>query len=522
MKYLAILKDSLRETIDSKLLFVVLALSVFAIALMATLSFEPNPPEEALDKIAERIPDGSQEVDLPVLGRSKVTPSLTQFTIKDLQGPPDSRKPWEAEYRFVLQASDQVPAGTRVAMLQDQLRNEEMRERVAQSGRKTRGREIQEEIVAEARRIQAREAKKGADNLETQRRMQEELLAFITKRLERETRAIGSKDMEQFLKTQLENQGNWTVREVKEIELPPDQRTVKVKVRIPIQEGEDVRIKTEDADGEVHQFAVTVVSRDGTYNVWPHKASLLFGAIPLGNSAKPGQLVYRVIYWGVGVVGAAVILLLSCIITAFFIPNMLRKGTVDLLVAKPIHRATLLIYKYIGGMTFIFLNTSVLIVGLWLVLGLRGGIWAPSFLLMIFVLTFEFALFYALSTLTAVLTRSAIVSILVSVVAWGLLWGLGWAYWWAYCVPGAAYASESTTANVVNVIHTTAPHYLDFDWLTDTVIQENILALSEGERTKLQAQGYGLLRWSESIAVTSLYIIVLLGLSCWRFATRDY
>jgi ABC-type transport system involved in multi-copper enzyme maturation permease subunit len=191
-------------------------------------------------------------------------------------------------------------------------------------------------------------------------------------------------------------------------------------------------------------------------------------------------------------------------------------------LAKPIHRATLLIYKYIGGMTFIFLNTTVLIVGLWLILGLRGGIWAPSFLLMIFVLTFEFALFYALSTLAAVLTRSAIVSILICVAAWGLLWLLGWAYWWADCVPGKAVASESTAATVVNVIHTVSPHYLDFDWLTDVVIQENILSLSEGERVKLQAQGYGMLRWSESIIVTSLYIVVLLGLSCWRFATRDY
>lgn len=521
MKYFAILKDSLRETIDSKVLYVVVVMSVFAIAVMATLSFEPNPPDQALKKIAERIPDGSQEVDVPILGRVKATPSFTKFSVEDLKGPEDARKPWEAEYQFVLEARDELPAGTRVAILQDQLRTEEMRERVAQSGRKTRGREIQEEIAAEARRIQERESRKGAGNAETQQRMQEQLIAFITQRLERETRSLGGKDMEQFLKTQLENQGNWTVREVKEIELPPDERTVKVKMRVPIKEGEDVRIKMEEGVGEVHKFAVTVVSRAGTYNVWPHKASLLFGAIPLGSSEKPGQLVYRVIYWGVGFFGASAIMLLSCIITAFFIPNMLRKGTVDLLLAKPIHRATLLIYKYIGGMTFIFLNTSVLITGLWLILGLRGGIWAPSFLLMILVLTFEFALFYALSTLAAVLTRSAIVSILICVVAWGLLLGLGWGFWLADCKPETA-NPDSTTGTVVKVIHTMSPHYLDFDWLADAVIQENILSLSESERIKLEAQGYGMLRWSESIVVTSLYIVLLLGLSCWRFAVRDY
>ena len=55
---------------------------------------------------------------------------------------------------------------------------------------------------------------------------------------------------------------------------------------------------------------------------------------------------------------------------------MLRKGTVDMLVVKPIHRVALLLYKYIGGLTFIFLNTVVAIGGVWLALGLRSGIWA--------------------------------------------------------------------------------------------------------------------------------------------------
>jgi hypothetical protein len=141
---------------------------------------------------------------------------------------------------------------------------------------------------------------------------------------------------------------------------------------------------------------------------------------------------------------------------------------------------------------------------------------------MILILTFEFALFYALSTLTAVLTRSAVVSILVCVVVWALLVGLGWAYWLADCRPGAAAAEESTVARVINVIHTISPHYLDLDWLADRAIQENILSLSEGERIKLHAQGYGMLRWSESILITSLYILLFLGLACWRFAARDY
>ena len=53
--------------------------------------------------------------------------------------------------------------------------------------------------------------------------------------------------------------------------------------------------------------------------------------------------------------GGTVALLISLIMTAFFIPNMLRKGSIDLLISKPIGRSQLLVYKYIGGLTFIFL-----------------------------------------------------------------------------------------------------------------------------------------------------------------------
>ena len=72
-----------------------------------------------------------------------------------------------------------------------------------------------------------------------------------------------------------------------------------------------------------------------------------------------------------------------------------------------------------------FLTTAVTVVGVWLALGLRSGLWAPNFLLSIFVLTFQFAIFYAVSTLVAVLTRSPIVCILVACFTWVILWAVG-------------------------------------------------------------------------------------------------
>src|SRR5262249_18328174 len=107
---------------------------------------------------------------------------------------------------------------------------------------------------------------------------------------------------------------------------------------------------------------------------WPHEPVLFF-VLPLRFWHSPvGDFVRfwesTLINW----IGAAVALLITTIVTAFFIPNMLRKGTVDMLIVKPISRSALLLYKYIGGMTFMFLNTVIAVGGVWLVLGLRTNL----------------------------------------------------------------------------------------------------------------------------------------------------
>jgi ABC-type transport system involved in multi-copper enzyme maturation permease subunit len=527
MKYLAILRDSLRETIDSKVFFVVLAISALFIGVLATLSLQPNPPEEGLRKLVDRLPDGAQEVNLPIMGRVKATPSFTRYELQDLKGPEGPSRPWDAEYQFTIEARDLLPNGGRMAILQDILRAEDAQERRSPTGRTTRGQRIQADLQEEVRHIQEREEKKGGDHFEVQRRMGEQIIAYLTKRLEQEVHSLTRDEMERFFRAQLENQGNWRVTDVKLLDLPESERKIKIKARVPVQEGEDLRLKMEEVVGEVNKFRVTVVSQTGTYKLWPHKATLFFGGIPLGSSSRPGELVYKISYWGIALIGAPVIMLLSCIITAFYIPNMLRKGTIDLLLAKPIGRVSLMLYKYIGGLTFMFLTTALLIGGLWLVLGLRSGVWEPTFLLSIPLLTFEFALFYALSALAAIWTRSPVVSILLCVVMWGLLWGLGWGHYTAHLLTseskdaGGQGSIPGWLSSTAEVAHAALPHYLDLDWLGDRMLQERLLGLSQVERDQLEKK-YEPYRWPESILVTSLYIVLLLGLACWRFWAKDY
>ncbi len=239
---------------------------------------------------------------------------------------------------------------------------------------------------------------------------------------------------------------------------------------------------------------------------------------------------------------------------------MLRKGTVDMLVVKPIHRVTLLVYKYIGGLTFIFLNTVLAIGGVWLALGLRSGQWPTGFLVMILVITFFFAILYSVSTLAGVLTRSPVVAIAMTCVAWLVLFlvGLGYNHFeqarqsdeefvrlqqkqekelggvpLPQAPPGQTGPSmdgagppthrdlsyQGWFAHVVYALHYVLPRTADIDKLSDQLLLRDLTFASlAGEKKQADAP----IAWVQSLTVSFAFIAVMLGIACWWFATKDY
>jgi ABC-type transport system involved in multi-copper enzyme maturation permease subunit len=280
-------------------------------------------------------------------------------------------------------------------------------------------------------------------------------------------------------------------------------------------------------DPTVLAYRVTAATTVHDADHWPYVPVLFFGLLPVQSWATPrAEQVGLVMNVLVNTVGAAVAMLLSTIITAFFIPNMLRKGTVDLLIVKPIHRPTLLIYKYLGGLLFMLLNAALIVAGVWLVAGLRSGYWVNSFLLSIPLLTFEFAIYYSCSTLFGVLTRSTIVSILMTSLLWFVLWLVGQLYSWVELsrITDAIPENQKPPAWLargVDAAHFVLPRIKDLDILNSKIVSEG---LPDSDRAEREQFGKFLdsFKWGETLTVSAAFIVVLLGLSCWRFATRDY
>jgi hypothetical protein len=151
---------------------------------------------------------------------------------------------------------------------------------------------------------------------------------------------------------------------------------------------------------------------------------------PLGDEAPLAedqlhQIAEQVIAFVVSRLVGNIGVFIALLVTASIVPQMLDAGAIDLLLSKPVARPFLFLSKFFGGCVFILLNAVFLIVGLWLVIGLRFGLWSSGLLWTIPVFVFVFAIYYSVSTFAAVIWRNAVVSIVVSILFWAVCFTVG-------------------------------------------------------------------------------------------------
>lgn len=108
------------------------------------------------------------------------------------------------------------------------------------------------------------------------------------------------------------------------------------------------------------------------------------------------------------------IIFFSLISTASFIPSMLEKGTIDLLISKPVSRPMILLSKFMGAVLFVFFSMVFLLGSIWLILSLKSGYWDFTFLLSILWITFAFAVMYSIVVVVGLTTQSTVIAILVN------------------------------------------------------------------------------------------------------------
>ena len=170
---------------------------------------------------------------------------------------------------------------------------------------------------------------------------------------------------------------------VPEADLPVDFDTQVRFIKMRLRGEQMKRITVEEAKGSEGELAFQIQLQP--WNDWSlggaHRAYYLFGlwshrTAEGGGAALVGFIQIVMTHVFANFFGVPI----AIIFTAFFIPDMLRKGRVDTLISRPISRSALLLWKFAGGNLYVTLNVTYLIGGSWFALAVRSGNWDTSFL----------------------------------------------------------------------------------------------------------------------------------------------
>ncbi len=107
-------------------------------------------------------------------------------------------------------------------------------------------------------------------------------------------------------------------------------------------------------------------------------------------------------------------ILLSIFATANIVPNAMEKGSIDLLLSKPLSRLEILTGKFLGGVLIVLLNVAYYLVGMWLIIAVTTGFWNAGLLWCILPVTYAFILLFSIAILLGVAARSSALAIILT------------------------------------------------------------------------------------------------------------
>jgi ABC-type transport system involved in multi-copper enzyme maturation permease subunit len=183
------------------------------------------------------------------------------------------------------------------------------------------------------------------------------------------------------------------------------------------------------------------------------------GHVQTGRGAGPNLLGVTVLDFVWMIVASSLmglVVLIGSFVTTGFVTSIMEKGTIDLLLSKPVPRWLYIVGRYSGSVLIIFCEVAYLIFGLWIVAGISLGAWDAQFLLAIPLITLAFAGIYSVIAFFAVLTRSSWFALILALALYVLAsFVLPLGAWLDRLLSGAT--EHGTLSIIARVFHYTVP-----------------------------------------------------------------
>lgn len=241
--------------------------------------------------------------------------------------------------------------------------------------------------------------------------------------------------------------------------------------------------------------------------------------------------------------------MLMIIARADVFPVMMERGAIEVVLAKPMSRARLFLYKYLASMVFVMLVAGLFIGLTFVVVGARWNVWRPAYLVNIPLSLLLFSYIYCVTVYVGVRTRSSIAAILVSLLMWFVCWSAAYSAAHVNANPALANRKHTTTGRIIRFIGAVPPKTTDITYIahrwtrasTGNELAESNLSVTtsglEGSSEALSGSALALFEPANIIAVerynervsavwsigTSLaFELVVLLLAMWRFHRQDF
>jgi len=107
-------------------------------------------------------------------------------------------------------------------------------------------------------------------------------------------------------------------------------------------------------------------------------------------------------------------MLLAILASAGLIPTIFEPGRIELLLSKPIERWHILLGRYLGNLLVIALNIFYPVLTLWIIFGVKTGVWTAGFLWGSILTLFMFAVYLSVILLVGVVWESAVVATMIT------------------------------------------------------------------------------------------------------------
>ena len=160
-------------------------------------------------------------------------------------------------------------------------------------------------------------------------------------------------------------------------------------------------------------------------------------------------------------------------------------------------------------------------VGTWLAIGLRTGIWDGGYLYAIPLLVLHFAMFFSVSACLAVWTRSTVVCVFGSIVFWGMAWSINYGRH-ALTVAADALSTGSFSPGLTWLLdagYWLLPKPADINLLLFNTLGADGNFARLFQLDALQAHGFS---FTMSIATSLIFTAAVLALSARKFNATDY